>query len=99
MPCTQVFEHIASCSCPSGTIGDPFVLCTPREEPQVVETPVCQDDSDCPSGLACLDEKCQNPCYELSPCDDSAICTVVDTVPFRTLICSCEIKYNYIEMI
>ena len=34
--------------------------------------------------------RCKNPCYELNPCDATAVCSVVDTVPFRTMICSCR---------
>ena len=37
-----------------------------------------------------MDAKCLNPCYELNPCDATAVCSVVDTVPFRTMICSCR---------
>ena len=87
----SVINHVEACKCPSGFIGDPFVLCSPEKDPipelQDVE---CEVDSDCPSGRACLDNKCRNPCYSLSPCDDTAVCSVVDTVPFRTMICSCR---------
>jgi hypothetical protein len=46
-------------------------------------------DSDCPSSLACINEKCQNPCPILRPCHPSAECRVVDSVPVRTMICMC----------
>ena len=88
----RVRAHVASCFCPPGTVGDPFVQCGPRPPPEAVEVEVCQTDADCPSGTACIRETCINPCYELTPCDRTAICSVVDTVPFRTMICSCE--YN-----
>ena len=86
----RVRQHSASCVCPPGTIGNPFVLCSPREEPVVTEVPECVVDTDCPSGMACLDQDCKNPCYELEPCDKTAFCEVIDTAPFRTMICSCK---------
>ena len=84
-------QHNAACICPPGTLGDPLVACSPKGDPIGNIVPECTFDSECPSGLACLDEKCKNPCYELDPCDRSAICEVVDTVPFRTMICSCKL--------
>ncbi len=84
-------NHIASCACPPGYVGNPQVSCSPKGPPLPVETEEeCQIDSDCPSGRACLDHTCRNPCFELSPCASTAICSVVDTTPFRTMICSCR---------
>ena len=74
-----------------GQVGNPLVACSPKGPPLPVESEdECQIDSDCPSGRACLEHKCRNPCFELNPCASSAICSVVDTVPFRTMICSCR---------
>ena len=86
----SVAAHTTSCSCPSGTVGDPKIKCSPIPEPQAIEEEECYTDSECPPGLACLDKKCLNPCYELLPCDSTSICSVVDTVPFRTIVCSCK---------
>lgn len=46
-------------------------------------------DSDCASKLACFDGNCRNPCYEIKPCGPNAECTVVDTLPHRTMSCQC----------
>lgn len=54
---------------------------------------VCVTDWDCPSGLACIQDKCQDPCVVLTPCDPSAECKVVDTVPWRTMVCICPNGY------
>ena len=70
----------------SNRLPPQLVECSPRGPPVGVEVPECTVDSECPSGLACLEERCRNPCYELRPCDASAICSVVDTVPFREAI-------------
>ena len=86
----RVINHDGSCTCPPGYIGDPMVLCTPKQEPIPELVVECEVDADCPSGRACINQKCVNPCYELNPCDATAVCSVVDTVPFRTMICSCR---------
>lgn len=49
----------------------------------------CQTDADCPTTLACINEKCQDPCAVLQPCDKTAKCKVIDTVPWRTMVCLC----------
>lgn len=46
-------------------------------------------DSDCASKLACFNGDCRNPCYETKPCGPNAECTVVDTLPHRTMSCQC----------
>ncbi|ROT61488.1 hypothetical protein C7M84_020740 [Penaeus vannamei] len=76
-------EHEARCRCPPGTTGNPKVQCIPIVEPE------CRVDGDCESQLACIDERCVNPCAVLDPCDDTAICKVVDTLPVRTMLCVC----------
>ncbi len=81
-----VMDHRPHCRCLPGFIGDPRVRCE-RPAPEV--QPECRVDSDCPSGLACINERCQNPCTVLSPCHPSAICRVINTVPVRTMICEC----------
>lgn len=51
--------------------------------------PECQTDVDCPSKLACFNAICKDPCLETKPCISSAKCSVVDTLPMRTMICEC----------
>ena len=54
------------CSCPPGLQGDPYVLCKPE----------CSVDSDCPSTLACISQKCKDPCVYDNQCGINAICQV-----------------------
>lgn len=46
-------------------------------------------DADCPSKLACFNHVCKNPCTETKPCGVNAECSVVDTLPLRTMSCLC----------
>jgi hypothetical protein len=55
----------------------------------IVEQPQCTADVDCASKLACFSGTCRNPCIETKPCAVNAACTVVDTLPLRTMSCSC----------
>ena len=54
----------------------------------------CVVDGDCQSKLACLGEKCQNPCLEIQPCGENALCDVLDTLPYRTMLCVCPPGYE-----
>jgi len=55
----------------------------------IVAQPQCTVDADCASKLACFSGTCRNPCIETKPCAVNAACTVVDTLPLRTMSCSC----------
>lgn len=83
--CT-VTNHQPSCQCPPGYNGNPSISCAVT---LVVEQPQCKMDADCPSRLACFSGVCRNPCVETTPCAQNAECTVVDTLPLRTMSCSC----------
>ena len=76
-------DHQTLCRCPPGTYGDPNQQCFPIPQPD------CVSDGDCASQHACLDEKCVNPCQVLEPCHKNAECSVIDTIPVRTMICTC----------
>lgn len=92
-PCARNAEcipinHGTTCRCPPELPrGDAYSYCLPLEsrKPQ----PVCKIDSDCPPGLACLRERCLDPCKEIHPCDSSAVCRVINSEPFRTMSCTC----------
>ena len=56
--------------------------------PQTTE-PECRVDQDCHSDLACIGERCQNPCRISNPCSGQQKCVVKDTLPTRTLACVC----------
>ena len=78
-----VRNHNALCQCPPGFNGDPLVECRLELQSE------CKIDSDCPSRLACLNEKCQDICTVHQPCSGTAQCSVLDTLPVRTAICVC----------
>lgn len=86
----RVDNHRAQCRCPPGYSGNPLVSCV-LEEPKVA--PQCTMDADCTSKLACFNGECKNPCAVTQPCGANAICSVVDTLPLRTMICQCEPGY------
>lgn len=80
-------NHLAICRCPQGYTGNPYVGCRPEPRPE------CRSDPECPTRLACLDERCQDPCGVLSPCQRPAECLVSGSVPVRTMICVCPGGY------
>lgn len=61
-----------------------FIFLAPVDIP-----PQCTMDSDCASKLACFNGDCRNPCSVIKPCGANAECTVVDTLPHRTMSCQC----------
>lgn len=83
----RVQNHMALCRCPPGFIGNPYVGCRKEVEPE------CRIDGDCPSKLACLNNKCQDPCLLLAPCHSPSECVVVGSLPVRTMICVCPEGY------
>jgi hypothetical protein len=75
--------NVSNCRCPPGMIGDPYSFCRP--EPEVE----CREDPDCRHNFACLNGVCRDPCVAIQPCDPSATCRALPTVPLRTMICVC----------
>lgn len=65
-----------SCSCVQDYIGSP-----PNCRPE------CVSNSDCPSNLACINQKCKDPCQ--GTCGINAECHVVS----HTAMCICNINY------
>ena len=63
----------AVCSCLPGFFGDPHRECRPE----------CVISSECDSSLACIKQKCKDPCP--GTCGISALCEVVNHNP----ICYC----------
>lgn len=80
-------NHMAVCRCPTGLIGNPYIDCRPEILPD------CTLDTDCPSRLACIANKCLNPCNELEPCQRPARCEVIPSSPVRTMNCICPDGY------
>lgn len=63
-----------ACSCVSDYIGNPYEGCRPE----------CVLNSDCASSLACINNKCKDPCP--GTCGLNAICQVVNHLPSCTCI-------------
>lgn len=64
------------CSCKKGYFGNPYLSCRPE----------CTHNSDCALSLACVNNKCINPCVNL--CGRNATCEVSNHIP----ICSCPLN-------
>lgn len=67
-----------SCTCLPDYVGNPYDGCRPE----------CTKGSDCLANLACIRNKCKDPCPGI--CGPNAICQVVDHIPS----CSCLPKYT-----
>lgn len=73
----RVVGHTSACSCLPNYIGRP---------PQC--RPECTINSECPANLACINERCRDPC--IGSCGISAVCNVVNHSP----ICTCQYLYT-----
>lgn len=92
-PCAQnaicyVQDHMATCRCPENIpAGNPYSYCThPKKKP---DEPECRIDIECADKLVCIKSKCIDPCPVIKPCLQNARCNVLDTVPVRTMTCTC----------
>lgn len=83
----RVHEHELNCICPPGFSSN-ITSCVPIFEPE------CKSDTDCPHNTACLNAKCINPCLSIEPCGKNAECTIVNTLPVRTMVCECIQGYK-----
>lgn len=61
------------------------MVCAGPKQPQ----PECRTDSECPSQLACINSRCENPCSLNDICSIDQECRVLDTLPLRTVMCQC----------
>ena len=59
----------AVCTCLEGYRGNPYTQCRPE----------CIVSSDCPLTLACISQRCRDPCP--GTCDSTAICNVISHNP------------------
>lgn len=61
--------------------------------PEPVQDEGCKEDRDCPSKEVCIVRNnrgdCKNPCATFTPCTTNAECKVYDTLPLRTMTCTC----------
>lgn len=79
-------NHQPVCECRPGATGNPYIAC---EEARRPVDPECRSDQECPSKFACFNGYCENPCTKTNVCLADQTCMVVDTLPVRTMICSC----------
>lgn len=77
-------QHKPTCTCPPGATGNPYVACSVLADP-----PECLYDVDCPSQQACINNHCSNPCRTANVCQPEQLCSVLDSLPLRTIICKC----------
>ena len=49
----------------------------------------CRVDDDCGPRFACIDNSCEDPCEATRPCHPSQTCTVANSSPIRTVLCTC----------
>ncbi|KAK7075250.1 hypothetical protein SK128_022664 [Halocaridina rubra] len=84
----KVEQHIVSCICLSGYVGDPFAGCSPTPTPQ------CISDLDCTDNYGCIDGLCHDLCTRLQPCGLEALCRVVNVGQQRTMLCECPKGYK-----
>lgn len=73
----QVVSNQAQCGCQDGMIGS-----VPNCRPE------CIRNSDCPSNLACINQKCKDPCSGV--CGANTQCRVVGHNP----VCSCKESFT-----
>ena len=60
----------------------------------VVQDPECRIDRDCPNGMSCVDERCQNLCQSRNPCLGNLECSVTESYDgSRTVACSCPVGF------
>lgn len=74
----QERNNAGSCSCLVGYFGNPYEGCRPE----------CVVNSDCSENLACVNNKCQDPCTGL--CGTNARCHVLNHIPN----CACITGYT-----
>lgn len=70
-------NNAGACSCITGYFGNPYEACKPE----------CLINSDCPSNMACYQNKCHDPCP--GTCGINALCNVINHNPN----CICPDKY------
>lgn len=71
-------NNAGACFCDPDYVGDPYQGCRPE----------CILNSDCPSNLACLNNKCKDPCP--GTCAQNAICQVIN----HNAMCTCNIGFS-----
>lgn len=75
--CRADYNHRARCYCLPGYRGNPLVSC---------DRPECTVNQDCPYNLACINEKCRDPCN----CAEGAQCRVDNHIA----TCKCPPGYD-----
>lgn len=73
----KVIGSQPACSCSPNFLGRP-----PNCRPE------CRDNSECPTTMACINQRCKNPCP--GACGDMARCSILNHSP----VCSCTEGYD-----
>ena len=73
----KVSNNVPSCTCLPEFKGSP-----PNCKPE------CSNNNECPNQLACINQKCRDPCP--GSCGNSAECRVVSHTP----VCTCLVGYT-----
>ncbi|XP_046667119.1 asialoglycoprotein receptor 2-like [Homalodisca vitripennis] len=76
----QVRNHVPYCACKPGFSGDPFSGCDQR---RVTLEPQCETNDDCPQYRACINRKCEDPCYDVCR-GNTTTCHVRNHIPYCT---------------
>ena len=74
----QARNNAASCKCLPGLQGNPYIECKPE----------CTINQECASNLACMQQKCKDPCPGV--CGRNAFCSVNNHYPN----CQCDPGYT-----
>jgi len=90
-------NHQPICNCPSGTKGDPYVRCVDDIRPLPTPARECEEDANCRSLLTCVNGNCVDPCAVSSPCSPSQECRVLNSLPFRSVVCQCPSDTTFIN--
>ena len=70
-------NNAASCTCLPGLFGNPYIECKPE----------CTINQECTTALACVNQKCVDPCPGV--CGQNAFCQVTNHRP----VCTCNSGY------
>ena len=81
-------NHRELCTCLPPLEGDGDAFCSSPIEAD--PEPECRLDHDCPPKMACVQERCQNPCRSANPCQQGKQCDVISSHSGRPIVaCSC----------
>lgn len=86
----EVRNHRPVCVCKGFVVNNAGEL---KCKPESIE---CTRDNECSSNLACINNKCQNPCLagKKSPCAKNKVCEVLDHKPVCVCLDDCNPTFS-----